>query len=52
MAALLAFLGLNSHWLHADARELEKVVRSIAAGKTTKAEVAVFIQRHMRPRRG
>lgn len=51
LAALLAFLGLNSHWLAADARELEKVVRGVAAGKTTKAEVAVFIQRHMRPRR-
>jgi death-on-curing protein len=51
LAALLAFLGLNSHRLDADARELEKVVRGVAAGKTTKAEVAVFIQRHMRPRR-
>jgi len=52
LAALLAFLGLNSRWLDADPAELEKLVRSVAAGKTTKAEVAVFVQRHMRPRRG
>jgi death on curing protein len=51
LVALLAFLGLNSHWLDADPGELEKLVRSVAAGKTTKAEVAVFVQRHTRPRR-
>ena len=52
LAALLAFLGLKSRWLDADPDELERLVRSVAAGKTTKAEVAVFVQRHMRPRRG
>ena len=51
LATLLAFLGLNSHWLDADPEEIEKLVRSVAVGKTTKAEVAVFVQRHMRPRR-
>jgi death on curing protein len=51
LVALLAFLGLNSHWLDADPEELETLVRSVAAGKTTKAEVAVFVQRYMRARR-
>ncbi len=52
LAALLAFLGLNSLRLDADPEELERLVRNVAAGKTTKPEVAVFVQRHMRPRRG
>lgn len=52
LAALLALLGLNSHWLDAEPDELEKLVRSVAAGKTTKAEVAVFVQRLPRRRRG
>lgn len=51
LAALLAFLGLNSHRLDADPEELEKLVRSVATGKSFKAEVAVFAQRHLRPRR-
>lgn len=51
LAALLAFLGLNSRWLEADPGELENLVRDVAAGKVSKAEVAVFVQRHMRPRR-
>ena len=52
LAALLAFLGLNSHWLDADPAEVEKLVRGVAAGKTTKAEIAVFVQRHMQRLRG
>lgn len=51
LAALLAFLGLNSRWLDADPEELETLVRGVAAGKTSKAEVAVFVQRHTRSRR-
>jgi death-on-curing protein len=51
LAALLAFLGLNSHWLEVDPEELENLVRDVAAGKVSKAEVAVFVQRHLRPRR-
>jgi death-on-curing protein len=51
LAALLAFLGLNSYWLDADPKELEKFVRSVAAGKISKAEIAVFVQRHIRTRR-
>lgn len=47
LAALLAFLGLNSRWLDADPAELERLVRDVAAGKTSKAEVAVFVQRHI-----
>jgi death-on-curing protein len=51
LAALLAFLGLNSRWLDADPAELERLVRDVAAGKTSRAEVAVFVRRHMRLRR-
>ena len=51
LAALLAFLGLNAHWLDADPEALEGLVRAVAAGKTTKAEVAVFVQGHLRPSR-
>jgi death-on-curing protein len=51
LAVLLAFLGLKSHWFDADPEELERLVRRVAGGKITKAEVAVFVQRHTRPRR-
>jgi death-on-curing protein len=50
LAALLAFLGLNSHWLDADPEELEHFVLEVAAGKAGKAEAAVFVRRHMRSR--
>lgn len=43
-------LGLNSRWLDADPEELEKLVLDVAAGKISKAEVAVFVQQHMRAR--
>lgn len=49
--ALLVFLGLNSRWLDADREELESLVRDVAAGSTGKAEVAVFVQGHMRSRK-
>jgi len=51
LMALLVFLGLNSRWLDADREELESLVRDMAAGQTGKAEVAVFVQSHMRPRK-
>ena len=51
LAALLVFLGLNSLWLEADPAELEHLVREVAAGKISKAEIAVFVQRHIRTRR-
>lgn len=50
LVALLAFLGLNSRWLDADPGGLEKLVLDVAAGKISKAEVAVFVQHHMRAR--
>ncbi len=49
---LLAFLGLNSRRLDANAREVEDLVRSIARGRVSKAETAVFAQQHHRPRSG
>ena len=48
LAALLAFLGLNSRWLVADAKALGNLVHGVAAGKISKAEVTVFVQRHIR----
>ena len=48
LVALLAFLGLNSRWLVADAKALGNLVQGVAAGKISKAEVAVFVQRHIR----
>lgn len=51
LMALLVFLGLNSRSLDADREELESLVRDVAAGQTGKAEVAVFVQGHMRPRK-
>lgn len=50
LAALLAFLGLNSRWLDANPEGLEKLVLDVAAGKISQAEVAVFVQHHMRAR--
>lgn len=46
---MLAFLGLNSRWLDAEAREVEGLVRGVAAGRVSKAEVAVFVQHHVPP---
>jgi len=51
LAALLVFLGLNSLWLEADPAELERLVREVADGKISKAEIAVFVQRHIRTRK-
>lgn len=49
---LLAFLGLNSRWLDADAREVEHLVQGVARGTVSKAEAAVFVQQHLRTRPG
>lgn len=51
LMALLVFLGLNGHWLDADVGELERPVLGVATGKVSKAEVTVFVHRHMRARR-
>lgn len=52
LVILLAFLGLNSHWLDAEPREVERLVQGIASGSISKAEAVVFVQQHLRPRRG
>lgn len=51
LVMLLAFLGLNSYWLDAEPVEVERLVQGIANGTTSKAETAVFVQRHLRIRR-
>jgi death-on-curing protein len=52
LMAMLAFLGLNSLRLHAAEAELVELVIGVATGRVSKAEVAVFVQRHARgPRR-
>jgi len=47
LAALLAFLGLNSRWLDTRPEELERLVQGVAAGRVSKAEAAVFVQQHI-----
>jgi death-on-curing protein len=47
---LLAFLGLNSRRLAANPQDLERLVLGIASGRVSKAEAAVFVQQHLRPR--
>jgi death-on-curing protein len=49
LIGLLAFLGLNDHWLEANPEELEHLVLGVATGQISKPEVAVFVQRHLRP---
>ena len=52
LMVLLAFLGLNSRRLDASAQEVEDQVLGIARGRVSKAEAAVFVQQHLRPRSG
>lgn len=52
LVILLAFLGLNSRWIDANPLEVERLVQGIASGTTSKAEAAVFAQKHLRTRRG
>jgi death-on-curing protein len=52
LMAMLAFLGLNGFRLVAPANEVFDVVAGIAGGRTSKAEAAVFIQKHRARRRG
>ena len=47
LAAAIAFLGLNDLWLEADEDGLVELVVGVAAGRVGKAEVAVFVQRHL-----
>jgi death-on-curing protein len=51
LMAMLAFLGLNSFRLDATEDELVEIVLGVAGGRVSKAEVAVFIQRHSRRQR-
>ena len=52
LAAMLAFLGLNGRRLEAPDDDLTHLVLGVAAGRVTKAEVAVFVRRHGVWRRG
>ena len=47
---MLVFLGLNSFRLHAESRTLTNLVVGVAEGGISKAEVAVFVRGHARPR--
>jgi death-on-curing protein len=50
LIAALVFLGLNNLTLDADADALFDLVVGVAAGTLAKAEAAVFLQEHARPR--
>ena len=50
LMAMLAFLGLNSLRLDAPEAELFELVAGVAAGKVSKAEAAIFVQRHVHRR--
>jgi death on curing protein len=49
LAAAIAFLGLNGLWLEAEEDALVGLVVGVAEGRLAKAEVAVFLQRHVLP---
>ena len=51
LMVMLAFLGLNGLRLRADPDELTDLVLGVVEGKVSKAEVAVFLERYVRPRR-
>ena len=51
LIAALAFLGFNDVSIDADPDELTELVLGVAAGKVSKAEVAVFFKDRARPRR-
>ncbi len=50
LMAMLAFLGLNGRRLEADPAELGELVQGVAAGRLSKAEIAVFVRCNTRPR--
>ena len=50
LVAMLAFLGLNGRRLEAPAADVTDLVLGVAEGGVTKAEIAVFVRRHGRPR--
>lgn len=51
LMAMLAFLGLNGLWLDADDDELTELVLAVADGRSSKAEIAVFVKARTRRRR-
>ena len=50
LMAMLVFLGLNGLRLEAREDELADLVVAVAAGRVGKAETAVFVKGHARPR--
>jgi len=50
LVAMLEFLGLNGRRLEAPDDDLIELVLGVAEGRVTKAEIAVFVQRHGVPR--
>jgi death-on-curing protein len=50
LITMLAFLGLNGRRLEADPAPLTALVQGVAAGRISKAEIAVFVRRHTPPR--
>lgn len=48
LAAALAFLALNDHEIVADPDALYDICIRVAAGEASKADVSVFIERHLR----
>ena len=51
LMAMIAFLGLNGFRLRIYPGGLEELLLGVAEGRISKAEVAVFVQRHTRARR-
>ena len=49
LVAMLVFLGLNGQRLEAPDHELTDLVLGVAAGRISKADVAVFVRHHRRP---
>ena len=49
LISMLAFLGLNGLRLEAAPDRLTDLVMGVAAGRTSKAEIAVFVKAHARP---
>jgi prophage maintenance system killer protein len=47
---MLVFLGLNGVRMDADDDALTDLVVGVADGRVSKAEAAVFVKRHTRPR--
>jgi death-on-curing protein len=52
LATCLAFLWLNDNEIEAGENELTELVIGVAAGRVSKAQVAVFVQEHARAPRG